>query len=277
MKFKYFNFVIIGIAIVLLTTCNLTMASQNTVTLEKAPEVSITQGGIVVCLSEIPSDTKYAHLYRQEKISSKPDKYADPVNIGIVYPKHFSNPTICIYEDLNVYNEKTYIYFSKYTSEESVKTSYKSNEITALSGYNAAEDSLVYDTTDSYLEYNDETYSLTIKASFGLPDINNFEDEYTPMLLVKSDKHLQAFPISSIEEETIIPLRKTLSQDFFDKNISFEGVLGQKIIHKDNNEEKEITIRIWTKPSKIEVTNTSKNSVKIPSDKYADGYDYGSL
>lgn len=280
MKIKYHDFLAIGLLILIFTTCNLTMSSNNAVVLEKAPEVSITQGGIVICLSEVPKGTEYVHLYRQEQISDDPIKYDDPVNIGIIYPKYFSNSSVCIYEDLNVFRDKTYRYFTKYHTKQNILTSYNSKEIQSLSGYNSLTDSMVYNTSDSYFVYDENTYSITIKRTVELPNIRNFDKDYTPMLLIKSNTKQQAFEISSIEEGTVILLRKTLSADFFDTEIEFAGIFGQKkVFMKDNSEDEnnEVKFRIWTKPVEIEISNTLRNKITIPSDKYADGYDYGNL
>lgn len=295
MKTRFISlFFIISLLIV---SCNLSLNMQPENRTQKAPSVNLSESGIIIQFYGIPVNVDYINLYRtdlssENKSASKIDdedeneekeseNIGETITVGIIYPQNFQNPATPLFEDSNVTSGHIYTYSAKFVQKGKISYTKASSEIKAVNGYYGTNNlSYKCDPKNVSFIYVEDGYELVIRGDIASPDIKNFDSLYTPMLLIKSPTSTQAFPISTITADTIIPMNSILSKDFFDVDITIVGLMAQrkalvtKFEDSEEDEEEKILYRIWTKPTEITVKNTDSNTIFIPATKYSDGFEY---
>ena len=140
-----------------------------------------------------------------------------------------------------------------------------------------------------YLQYNSATSSLTLKdgeidAIKGVPAlIFSYKDKETTVSRVFALPIQEEDPNEKIlEEETVIDLRSLLTADFFSKEITLDGFIGEDVTEGGtdlNDPEKKVVYYekvFWTLPAAIEVrdANGTVESIKIDINNADNGHDY---
>ena len=130
-----------------------------------------------------------------------------------------------------------------------------------------------------YLQYNSATSSLTLKAGEidaikGVPAlIFSYKDKETTV------SRVFALPIQEeivdpaikriLKEETVIDLRSLLTADFFSKEITLDGFIGEDVTEGGTDEDGDGKVDnvyyekvFWTLPAKIDVKYANGNPVE---------------
>ena len=264
--------IILGI---FLCSCKVSVEDTN---LSRKPDIDITEKQVTLIIHKINSETDYINVYRKD--TSKTD--STEICIGIVYPQKTDEITYRFIDTL-VYEDEKYIYKVRYHDKSGYQFSEWSNEIYIEDFIDAYDTSkhLSYNVPDNSRFYYDVTdYSLTLSGTIGLPDIQNFEDEYQPMLILSYDDIRQVFKIrpQAISNNEPITLRDRIPLTFMDRTIRVEGIVAQKtewINPDEEDEDKKIPKMIrWTIPSYIKVSGKNDNEITVPSSAQTAGIDY---
>lgn len=245
---------------------------------------------IIISIPKKITTAKYINVYRQDVTSDSNEEEIE--NIGIIYPKFVTTEgNAYIFYDPYIYTGHKYKYRVRYADTDAYVYTKWSQEIEAQNGYDEDSQPLAYNAADAKFVYDKDSYNLKISGTITPPtaDIKNFEKDFKPMIIVKSEEKTQVFPIESIEDETKIPLRAILSADFLDKPISIIGIVPQKNIYvgdetkKDadsdsDDEEEEEKIRDtkeihWLKSTELKI-NKGAETLVIPSSAQSSGLDY---
>lgn len=258
----------------LFMACNITVEDTS---LLKAPDVETTSSGIGIRLSVLNSDTNYINIYRIDVTDNTKNENA--VNIGMIFPKVIGiTNSSYFYEDLNVYQGHKYKYYARYKDDSDTYLTNESAVIKSNTGYPATA-RLKYGTNSVRFIFNEKNQTLRIHGNIKDPEINNFADEYVPVISVKCDDKSQVFELGSISDDEDINLRGILSSEFMDKEIQILGLLGQKKEIQENDKLTEIKSQqikkiIWTEPAEIDIAGYNNGKITIKSDSGTNGYDY---
>lgn len=271
--FSFFLITIIGFTV---SSCKLKVEDAN---LYDKPGVNVTAKQVTLIIPRINTETKYINVYRRDKQND------DVINIGILYhplalendKKNYS------YIDSLVKTGHSYEYRVRYNIKGEYFLSEWSDRIEIKDDYDFYDDSVefAYQTDNAKMIFEKTDNTLTIEGTITEPTFEEFASEhYKTMLIIKSDKATQAFEISSTANNTQIPLIGLLPNSFLDTDISVEGIVGQKIIYADDDEnipenERQIKSIIWTEPAAIEIEGAgSAKKIKIASQTGSEGLDY---
>lgn len=302
-RFFEFFFIFVSLFLYVIFGCKFSVDTKN---LYKAPSVRIQEETNIVTLS-ISKKTKsiqYVNVYRVDV--TKSDKITEDAveNIGMFYPKYMDDTTDSfIFFDRYVIKNHEYRYKIRYFDSEEYKYTEWSEKVTVNEGYQ--EDvSLSYNTEQAYFSFNDETYILQINGTIENPEIPNFTNRFSPMLLISNPQvnKTQAFPISGITDGTQIQLRGLLPVSFMDVPITILGIVPQENTYVDEtknqiqnsqeednesedensqNTEKveedkysEIKEIHWLPLSTLKISGNSSKTVIIPSYEQSEGFDY---
>ena len=256
------------------------------------PALNVKGDSIIVSFA-VDEKAKYVNIFRREAdLTGDEPVYGKVLNIGQVIPKK-NQETAFTFEDALIYKGANYQYCVRYCMGDyyylSNWSDIKSNDDFGFDN----ESQIKPDVGSCYLQYNSATSSLMlvggdIDAIKGVPAlIFSYKDKETTV------SRVFALPIQEeivdpavkkiLKEETVIDLRSLLTADFFSKEITLEGVIGEDVVKggPDDDGDGEVDIVyyekvFWTLPAAIEVRNANGTveSIKIDINNADNGHDY---
>ena len=271
-------FLVISIVSLLFCTCKLDIEDTE---LTDAPEASTANNQVSIIIPRLNNDTKYINIFRKDSAKSNIEC------LGILFPNALMDRNYLFVDEL-VNKDHKYKYKVRYCDNNGYSESKWSNEISTKDKDFANLDSakMTYTTSGVRFNYNETDYTLTIEGTVGKPDFTGYADEeddaedplYKPMLIVSSGKRSEAIAISSIADNTVIPLRNILPSYFQNTDITIAGLVAQKNEYVDRSldPEKRVTKSIiWTELAEISLRgNGSSKTLNIPPQVGEAGLDY---
>lgn len=256
------------------------------------PALSIPEGGDSIVVSfAVDEKAKYVNIFRREVINFETSEFGKIVNVGQVIPKK-NQETAFTFEDTLIYKGTDYQYCVRYCMGDYYYFSNWSDIKNSGSCGHELSVSFEPNVGSYYLQYNSATSSLTLKggdidAIKGVPAlIFSYKDKETTV------SRVFAIPIQEeivepaikkiLKEETVIDLRSLLTADFFSKEITLDGFIGEDVTEGgtdiDDPEKKVVYYEkvFWTLPAAIEVrdANGTVESIKININNADNGHDY---
>ena len=255
------------------------------------PALNVKGDSIIVSFA-VDEKAKYVNIFRREvELTGDEPVYGKVLNIGQVIPKK-NQETAFTFEDALIYKGANYQYCVRYCMGDyyylSNWSDIKSNDDFGFGN----ESEIKPDVGSCYLQYNSATSSLMlvggdIDAIKGVPAlIFSYKDKETTV------SRVFALPIQEeivdpaikriLKEETVIDLRSLLTADFFSKEITLDGFIGEDVteggLYIDDPEKKVVYYEkvFWTLPAAIEVrdANGTVESIKIDINNADNGHDY---
>ncbi|MBQ5647139.1 MAG: hypothetical protein IIV07_08745 [Treponema sp.] len=255
------------------------------------PALNVKGDSIIVSFA-VDEKAKYVNIFRREAdLTGDEPVYGKVLNIGQVIPKK-NQETAFTFEDALIYKGANYQYCVRYCMGDyyylSNWSDIKSNDDFGFDN----ESEIKPDVGSCYLQYNSATSSLMlvggdIDAIKGVPAlIFSYKDKETTV------SRVFALPIQEeivdpaikkiLKEETVIDLRSLLTADFFSKEITLDGFIGENVTEGGtdlNDPEKKVVYYekvFWTLPAAIEVrdANGTVESIKIDINNADNGHDY---
>ena len=255
------------------------------------PALNVKGDSIIVSFA-VDEKAKYVNIFRREAdLTGDEPVYGKVLNIGQVIPKK-NQETAFTFEDALIYKGANYQYCVRYCMGDyyylSNWSDIKSNDDFGFGN----ESEIKPDVGSCYLQYNSATSSLMlvggdIDALKGVPAlIFSYKDKETTV------SRVFALPIQEeivdpaikriLKEEKVIDLRSLLTADFFSKEISLDGFIGEDVTEGGtdlNDPEKKVVYYekvFWTLPAAIEVrdANGTVESIKIDINNADNGHDY---
>ena len=253
------------------------------------PALSIPEGGDSIVVSfAVDEKAKYVNIFRREVIDFETSKFGDTINVGQVIPKK-NQETAFTFEDTLIYKGTDYQYCVRYCMGDYYYLSNWSDIKNSGSCGHELSVSFEPNVGSCYLQYNSATSSLTLKdgeidAIKGIPAlIFSYKDKETTVSRVFALPIREEDPNEKIlEEETVIDLRSLLTADFFSKEITLDGFIGEDVTEGGTDlkdPEKKVVYYekvFWTLPAEIEVrdANGTVESIKININNADNGHDY---
>ena len=254
------------------------------------PALSIPEGGDSIVVSfAVDEKAKYVNIFRREvDFTSGEPVYGETLNIGQVIPKK-NQETAFTFEDTLIYKGTDYQYCVRYCMGDYYYFSNWSDIKSSGSCGQELSFSFEPNVGSCYLQYNSATSSLTLKdgeidAIKGVPAlIFSYKDKETTVSRVFALPIQEEDPNEKIlEEETVIDLRSLLTADFFSKEITLDGFIGEDVTEGGTDikdPEKKVVYYekvFWTLPAAIEVrdANGTVESIKIDINNADNGHDY---
>lgn len=255
------------------------------------PALSIPEGGDSIIVSfAVDEKAKYVNIFRREvDFTSGEPVYGETLNIGQVIPKK-NQETAFTFEDALIYKGTDYQYCVRYCMGDYYYFSNWSDIKSSGSCGHELSFSFEPNVGSCYLQYNSATSSLTLKdgeidAIKGVPAlIFSYKDKETTVSRVFALPIQEEDPNEKIlEEETVIDLRSLLTADFFSKEITLDGFIGEDVVKggPDDDGDGEVDIVyyekvFWALPAAIEVrdANGTVESIKIDINNADNGHDY---
>jgi hypothetical protein len=255
------------------------------------PALNVKGDSIIVSFA-VDEKAKYVNIFRREAdLTGDEPVYGKVLNIGQVIPKK-NQETAFTFEDALIYKGANYQYCVRYCMGDyyylSNWSDIKSNDDFGFDN----ESEIKPDVGSCYLQYNSATSSLMlvggdIDAIKGVPAlIFSYKEKETTV------SRVFALPIQEeivdpavkkiLKEETVIDLRSLLTADFFSKEITLDGFIGENVTEGGtdlNDPEKKVVYYekvFWTLPAAIEVrdANGTVESIKIDINNADNGHDY---
>lgn len=255
------------------------------------PALNVKGDSIIVSFA-VDEKAKYVNIFRREvDLAGDEPVYGKVLNIGQVIPKK-NQETAFTFEDALIYKGANYQYCVRYCMGDyyylSNWSDIKSNDDFGFGN----ESEIKPDVGSCYLQYNSATSSLMlvggdIDAIKGVPAlIFSYKDKETTV------SRVFALPIQEeivdpaikrvLKEVTVIDLRSLLTADFFSKEITLDGFIGEDVTEGGtdlNDPEKKVVYYekvFWTLPAAIEVrdANGTVESIKIDINNADNGHDY---
>ena len=255
------------------------------------PALNVKGDSIIVSFA-VDEKAKYVNIFRREAdLTGDEPVYGNVLNIGQVIPKK-NQETAFTFEDALIYKGANYQYCVRYCMGDyyylSNWSDIKSNDDFGFDN----ESQIKPDVGSCYLQYNSATSSLMlvggdIDAIKGVPAlIFSYKDKETTV------SRVFALPIQEeivdpaikkiLKDETVIDLRSLLTADFFSKEITLDGFIGEDVTEGGtdlNDPEKKVVYYekvFWTLPAAIEVrdANGTVESIKIDINNADNGHDY---
>lgn len=256
------------------------------------PALNVKGDSIIVSFA-VDEKAKYVNIFRREAdLTGDEPVYGKVLNIGQVIPKK-NQETAFTFEDALIYKGANYQYCVRYCMGDyyylSNWSDIKSNDDFGF----VNESEITPDVGSCYLQYNSATSSLMlmgdaddkIDVKKGVPAlIFSYKDKETTV------SRVFALPIqedivnkNELKVGTPIDLRSLLTADFFSKEITLEGVIGEDVVKggPDDDGDGEVDIVyyekvFWTLPAAIEVrdANGTVESIKININNADNGHDY---
>ena len=254
------------------------------------PALSIPEGGDSIVVSfAVDEKAKYVNIFRREVIDFETSKFGDTINVGQVIPKK-NQETAFTFEDTLIYKGTDYQYCVRYCMGDYYYLSNWSDIKNSGSCGHELSVSFEPNVGSCYLQYNSATSSLTLKdgeidAIKGIPAlIFSYKDKETTVSRVFALPIREEDPNEKIlEEETVIDLRSLLTADFFSKEITLDGFIGEDVVDGGPDEDGDGKVDnvyyekvFWTLPAAIEVrdANGTVESIKIDINNADNGHDY---
>ena len=255
------------------------------------PALNVKGDSIIVSFA-VDEKAKYVNIFRREAdLTGDEPVYGKVLNIGQVIPKK-NQETAFTFEDALIYKGANYQYCVRYCMGDyyylSNWSDIKSNDDFGFDN----ESQIKPDVGSCYLQYNSATSSLMlvggdIDAIKGVPAlIFSYKDKETTVSRVFALPIQEEIVDSAIKrilkEETVIDLRSLLTADFFSKEITLDGFIGEDVTEGGtdlNDPEKKVVYYekvFWTLPAAIEVrdANGTVESIKIDINNADNGHDY---
>lgn len=253
------------------------------------PALNVKGDSIIVSFA-VDEKAKYVNIFRREvDLTGDEPVYGKVLNIGQVIPKK-NQETAFTFEDALIYKGANYQYCVRYCMGDyyylSNWSDIKSNDDFGFDN----ESQIKPDVGSCYLQYNSATSSLMlvggdIDAIKGVPAlIFSYKDKETTV------SRVFALPIqedivnkNELKVGTPIDLRSLLTADFFSKEITLDGFIGEDVVKggPDDDGDGEVDIVyyekvFWTLPAAIEVrdANGTVESIKIDINNADNGHDY---
>jgi hypothetical protein len=252
------------------------------------PALNVKGDSIIVSFA-VDEKAKYVNIFRREAdLTGDEPVYGKVLNIGQVIPKK-NQETAFTFEDALIYKGANYQYCVRYCMGDyyylSNWSDIKSNDDFGF----VNESEITPDVGSCYLQYNSATSSLMlvggdIDAIKGVPAlIFSYKDKETTV------SRVFALPIqedivnkNELKVGTPIDLRSLLTADFFSKEITLDGFIGEDVTEGGtdlNDPEKKVVYYekvFWTLPAAIEVrdANGTVESIKIDINNADNGHDY---
>lgn len=255
------------------------------------PALNVKGDSIIVSFA-VDEKAKYVNIFRREAdLTSDEPVYGKVLNIGQVIPKK-NQETAFTFEDALIYKGANYQYCVRYCMGDyyylSNWSDIKSNDDFGF----VNESEITPDVGSCYLQYNSATSSLMlmgdaddkIDVKKGVPAlIFSYKDKETTV------SRVFALPIqedivnkNELKVGTPIDLRSLLTADFFSKEITLDGFIGEDVTEGGtdlNDPEKKVVYYekvFWTLPAAIEVrdANGTVESIKIDINNADNGHDY---
>ena len=255
------------------------------------PALNVKGDSIIVSFA-VDEKAKYVNIFRREAdLTGDEPVYGNVLNIGQVIPKK-NQETAFTFEDALIYKGANYQYCVRYCMGDyyylSNWSDIKSNDDFGFDN----ESEIKPDVGSCYLQYNSATSSLMlvggdIDAIKGVPAlIFSYKDKETTV------SRVFALPIQEeivdpavkriLKADTVIDLRSLLTADFFSKEITLDGFIGEDVTEGGtdlNDPEKKVVYYekvFWTLPAAIEVrdANGTVESIKIDINNADNGHDY---
>lgn len=255
------------------------------------PALNVKGDSIIVSFA-VDEKAKYVNIFRREvDLTGDEPVYGKVLNIGQVIPKK-NQETAFTFEDALIYKGANYQYCVRYCMGDyyylSNWSDIKSNDDFGFDN----ESQIKPDVGSCYLQYNSATSSLMlvggdIDAIKGVPAlIFSYKDKETTV------SRVFALPIQEeivdpavkkiLKADTVIDLRSLLTADFFSKEITLDGFIGEDVTEGGtdlNDPEKKVVYYekvFWTLPAAIEVrdANGTVESIKIDINNADNGHDY---
>lgn len=255
------------------------------------PALNVKGDSIIVSFA-VDEKAKYVNIFRREvDLTGDEPVYGKVLNIGQVIPKK-NQETAFTFEDALIYKGANYQYCVRYCMGDyyylSNWSDIKSNDDFGFGN----ESEIKPDVGSCYLQYNSATSSLMlvggdIDAIKGVPAlIFSYKDKETTV------SRVFALPIQEeivdpavkkiLKADTVIDLRSLLTADFFSKEITLDGFIGEDVTEGGtdlNDPEKKVVYYekvFWTLPAAIEVrdANGTVESIKIDINNADNGHDY---
>ena len=258
------------------------------------PALNVKGDSIIVSFA-VDEKAKYVNIFRREAdLTGDEPVYGKVLNIGQVIPKK-NQETAFTFEDALIYKGANYQYCVRYCMGDyyylSNWSDIKSNDDFGF----VNESEITPDVGSCYLQYNSATSSLMlmgdaddkIDVKKGVPAlIFSYKDKETTV------SRVFALPIQEeivdpaikriLKVGTPIDLRSLLTADFFSKEITLDGFIGENVTEGGtdlNDPEKKVVYYekvFWTLPAAIEVrdANGTVESIKIDINNADNGHDY---
>lgn len=252
------------------------------------PALNVKGDSIIVSFA-VDEKAKYVNIFRREAdLTGDEPVYGKVLNIGQVIPKK-NQETAFTFEDALIYKGANYQYCVRYCMGDyyylSNWSDIKSNDDFGFDN----ESQIKPDVGSCYLQYNSATSSLMlvggdIDAIKGVPAlIFSYKDKETTV------SRVFALPIqedivnkNELKVGTPIDLRSLLTADFFSKEITLDGFIGEDVTEGGTDikdPEKKVVYYekvFWTLPAAIEVrdANGTVESIKIDINNADNGHDY---
>lgn len=255
------------------------------------PALNVKGDSIIVSFA-VDEKAKYVNIFRREAdLTGDEPVYGKVLNIGQVIPKK-NQETAFTFEDALIYKGANYQYCVRYCMGDyyylSNWSDIKSNDDFGF----VNESEITPDVGSCYLQYNSATSSLMlmgdaddkIDVKKGVPAlIFSYKDKETTV------SRVFALPIqedivnkNELKVGTPIDLRSLLTADFFSKEITLDGFIGEDVTEGGtdlNDPEKKVVYYekvFWTLPAAIEVrdANGTVESIKIDINNADNGHDY---
>ncbi len=257
------------------------------------------EGNKIIVSFAIDEKAKYINVFRREVNNLEAEDYGKLFNIGQVIPKK-DQQTSFTFVDAWICRGVNYQYRVRYCMGDYYYLSNWSDVRNNSEAEHTLNSDLITDTGNCYLKYDSEKESLMvmggnddeIDVKIGVPAlIFSYKDKETTVSRV--------FALSIKEEEikgpngerllkvgTPIDLRSLLTSDFFGKEITLEGVIGEDVCKYGAQQEEGDDIKdvygekvYWSLPSEIEIKDEKDidcKSLKIEVKTADDGHDYSS-
>ncbi len=253
------------------------------------PALNVKGDSIIVSFA-VDEKAKYVNIFRREVINFETSEFGKSVNIGQVIPKK-NQETAFTFEDTLIYKGTDYQYCVRYCMGDYYYFSNWSDIKNSGSCGHELSVSFEPNVGSCYLQYNSATSSLTLKdgeidAIKGIPAlIFSYKDKETTVSRVFALPIREEDPNERIlEEETVIDLRSLLTADFFSKEITLDGFIGEDVVDGGPDEDGDGKVDnvyyekvFWTLPAKIDVKYANGNpveSIKIDINNADNGHDY---
>ena len=256
------------------------------------PALNVKGDSIIVSFA-VDEKAKYVNIFRREAdLTGDEPLYGKVLNIGQVIPKK-NQETAFTFEDALIYKGANYQYCVRYCMGDyyylSNWSDIKSNDDFGF----VNESEITPDVGSCYLQYNSATSSLMlmgdaddkIDVKKGVPAlIFSYKDKETTV------SRVFALPIqedivnkNELKVGTPIDLRSLLTADFFSKEITLDGFIGEDVTEGGTDlkdPEKKVVYYekvFWTLPAAIEVKDANDGtveSIKIDINNADNGHDY---
>jgi hypothetical protein len=255
------------------------------------PALNVKGDSIIVSFA-VDEKAKYVNIFRREAdLTGDEPVYGKVLNIGQVIPKK-NQETAFTFEDALIYKGANYQYCVRYCMGDyyylSNWSDIKSNDDFGF----VNESEITPDVGSCYLQYNSATSSLMLVG--GADDKIDVKKGVPALIFSYKDKETTvsrvfALPIqedivnkNELKVGTPIDLRSLLTADFFSKEITLDGFIGENVTEGGtdlNDPEKKVVYYekvFWTLPAAIEVrdANGTVESIKIDINNADNGHDY---